>query len=113
MSSNPDADSPSDVAQLGPIEVGPRVIVAPRDGVAQLGVVQISSNEIELNEVEMPLLKVYSTWTMARVASYNHSTHLSCSAMMDNKSSGARYKIVRCRTVLSKKRVSGEDGGPK
>ena len=113
MSPNPETDLPSDLAQLGPIEVGPRVIVAPRDGVAQLGVAQIGSNEIELNEVDGPLLKVYDTWTKARVASYNHSTQLSCSAMMDNKSSGGRYKIVRCRTVLSKKKASGEGGGPK
>ena len=115
VSSNLEGDSPSDLAQLGPIEVGPRVIVAPRDGVAQSGAAQLGVAQIsfELNEVDRPLLKEYNAWALARVASYNHSTHLSCSAMMDNKSSGGRYKIVRCRTVLSKKRASGEDGGPK
>ena len=46
VSSNLEGDSPSDLAQLGPIEVGPRVIVAPRDGVAQSGAAQLGVAQI-------------------------------------------------------------------
>ena len=106
MSQIPVSDAPSDVAQIGPIEVGPTVIMAERDGVAQIG-----PNEIGPNEVDGPLLKVYNSWKKARVASLNHSTNLGCSAMSDNKKSGGRYKILRCRSVLSKKKARDEDPG--
>ena len=107
MSQIPVSDAPSDVAQIGPIEIGPTVL-AVRDGVAQIG-----PNEIGPNEVDGPLLKVYDSWKKARVASLNHSTNLGCSAMSDNKKSGGRYKILRCRSVLSKKKATDEDDGPK
>ena len=100
----PVSDAPSDVAQLGPIQVGPTVLMAVRDGVAQIG-----PNEIGPNEVDAPLLKVYDSWPKARVASLNHSTHLGCSAMLDNKKSGGRYKTVRCRTALSKKKKESDE----
>ena len=52
----------------------------------------------------------YTTWQEARLVSMTHSSQLGCSAMLDNKtSSGSRRKIVRCRTVLSKKRQSRTD----
>jgi len=107
MSQIPVSDAPSDVAQIGPIEIGPTVL-AVRDGVVQIG-----PNEIGPNEVDRPLLKVYESWKKARVASLNHSTNLGCSAMSDNKKSGGRYKILRCRSVLSKKKATDEDDGPK
>ena len=108
MSQIPVSDASSDVAQLGPIQVGPTVLMTVRDGVAQIG-----PNEIGPNEVDAPLLKVYDDWKKALVASYNHSTNLGCSAMLDVKKSGGRYKTVRCRTALSKKKKeSDEDDGP-
>ena len=108
ISQIPVSDASSYVAQLGPIQVGPTVLMALRDGVAQIG-----PNEIGPNEVDAPLLKVYDSWPKARVASLNHSTNLGCSAMLDNKKSGGRYKTVRCRTALSKKKKeSDEDDGP-
>ena len=85
MSQIPVSDAPSDVAQIGPIEIGPTVL-AVRDGVVQIG-----PNEIGPNEVDRPLLKVYDSWKKARVASLNHSTNLGCSAMSDNKKSGGSF----------------------
>ena len=113
MSQIPVSDAPADVAQIGPIpfgpiEVGPTAIMAARDGVAQNG-----PNEVGPQEVDGPLLKVYDDWQKARVASLNHSTNLGCSAMSDNKKSGGKYKVLRCRSVLSKKKVRDEDDGPK
>ena len=82
--------------------------MAPRDGVVQNG-----PNEIGQQEVDGPLLKVYDDWQKAHVASLNHSTNLGCSVMSDNKKCGGRYKVLRCRSVLSKKKVRDEDDGPK
>ena len=103
-SQSPESDVCSDVAQLGQIEVGPRVMLARND------LVQIGPNEANNNA---PLLKVYDTWPKARLASLNHSTSLGHSAMSDNAKSGSKRKILRCRTVLSKKKASDEDDGPK
>ena len=110
ISASPVSDSHSDVTRFGPIEVGPRVLV-PRSAVAQMA--QTGPNETGPKEVNGPLLKIYNAWPEARLVSLNHSTCMGCSTMIDNKKSGGRRKILRCRSVLSKKKVSGEDDGPK
>lgn len=111
MSQIPASVAPSDVAQLGPIPVGPipvgpTEIMAARDGVAQSG-----PNEID----DGPLLQVYDNWQKARVASLNHSTNQGCSMMSHNTKSGGKYKVLGCKSVLSKKQVreEDEDDGPK
>ena len=110
MSQIPVSDAPSDVAQVGPIPVGPipvgpTVIMAARDGAAQNG-----PNEVD---IDGPLLRVYDHWKWARVASLNHSTKQGCSIMSDNNKSGGKYKVLGCRSVLSKKKLRDEDDGPK
>ena len=110
MSQIPVSDAPSDVAQVGPIPVGPipvgpTVIMAARDGAAQNG-----PNEVD---IDAPLLQVYDHWKWARVASLNHSTNQGCSIMLNNNKSGGKYKVLGCRSVLSKKKLRDEDDGPK
>ena len=114
MSQIPVSDAPSDVAQLGPIPVGPipvgpTAIMAARDGVAQNGPISFGPQEFD----DGPLLQVYDHWKKARVASLNHSTKQGCSIMSHNKKSGGKYKVLGCKSVLSKKQVREEDDGPK
>ena len=51
-----------------------------------------------------PLRQTCSTWDEARLVSMSYSSQLGCSAMLDNSASGSRRKVVRCRSVLSKKK---------
>ena len=94
---------------VGPNPVGPTVIMAARDGAAQVGPNEVGSQEF----YDGPLLQVYDHWKWARVASLNHSTYQGCSTMLDNNKSGGKYKVLGCRSVLSKKKLRDEDDGPK
>ena len=139
MSQIPVSDAPSDVAQVdpipvGPIPVGPTVIMEARDGAAQVGPIPVGPipvgptvimaardgaaqngpNEVgPFFDIDGPLLQVYDHWKWARVASLNHSTKQGCSIMSDNNKSGGKYKVLGCRSVLSKKKLRDEDDGPK
>ena len=111
MSQIPVSDVPSNVAQLGPIPSGP-IPSGPtviKDGVDQNGPNEIGSQELD----DGPLLQVYDHWKKARVASLNHSTNQGCSIMSHNTKSGGKYKVLGCRSVLSKKKARAEDDGPK
>jgi len=46
---------------------------------------------------------VLGTYDEVKLMSYEHSNAMCKSCMLDNKNSGSRVKIYRCRTVLSKK----------
>ena len=117
MSQIPVSDAPSDVAQLGPIPVGPipvgpTVIMAASAGVAQNGPNEIGPHEFN----DGPLLQIYDDWKKARVASLNHSIIQGCSMMAHNTKSGGKYKVLGCRSVLSKKKLRelrDADDGPK
>ena len=75
---------------------------------------QNGPNEIGPQEFDDgPLLQVYDHWKKARVASLNHSTNQGCSIMSHNTKSGGKYKVLGCRSVLSKKKARAEDDGPK
>ena len=63
-----------------------------------------------VSSLKASLRKAYKTWKEARLVSLDFSTQLGCSAMMDNKKSGSRRKILRCRTALSKK-LSNNNAG--
>ena len=56
-----------------------------------------------------PLTKVYSSWAQAKLVSYEFSTKLGCSCMLQNNASGGRRKVLRCRTALSKKKKQTPD----
>ena len=58
---------------------------------------------------EMPLTKVYTTWSEARLVSLEYSTKKGCSCMLDYNKSGGRRKVFLCRTAISKKRKRTPD----
>ena len=55
------------------------------------------------------LLSKYATWPEAKLASYAFSTRAGHKAQVDRKKSGGNRKVVRCSSVLSKKRKAPED----
>ena len=109
-------------ASVGPINLGP-VDVDPIDmGPASMGPASVGPNEmgpmgpnhpdvgpVSLSPPKASLRKAYANWAQTRLVSLNYSTQLGCSAMMDNKKSGGRRKILRCRTALSKKKKNNNE----
>ena len=60
----------------------------------QLGVQRQKQKKLEL---------VLKTYKEVKLTSYDHSSDMHKSCMLDNAKSGSRTKIFRCRSVLSKK----------
>jgi len=109
--------------EMDPEEMGPPEMAAAATGPTGPSVPMVPMVPHELgpqtvSSLKASLRKTYTTWAQARLASLNYSTHLGCSVMLDNKRSGGRRKILRCRTELSKKKrdnnaVEDAYGGPK
>ena len=105
---------------LGPVEMGASMVqTGPDLGPAEMGAstVQIGPFQHDgpspaLKASAAPLCQSCLTWDDARLVSMSYSSQLGCSAMLDNKASGSRRKVVGCRSVLSKKkrpRTDSED----
>ena len=100
---SPESDAYADMA---PMTMGPNIISGPNGSLGPNGLLGPNLSIYE------PLKQVYAKWAQARLVSERFSTNLGCSCMLDNKSSGGRRKILRCRTVLSKKRKRTTDEQP-
>ena len=66
---------------------------------------QLGAQMQKLRKLEL----VFKTYKEVKLTSYGHSTDKGMSCMLDNKSSGSRAKVFRCRSMLSKK---FQDMGP-
>ena len=133
MIASPESDAYVDVGpyETGPVEMGP-VEMGPETGPEtgpEMGPVEMgpdpstgpinASSQFRPQAQKPSLRQAYKQWSQARLASLQHSTKSGCSAMLDNKASGGRRKVLRCRTALSKKKRNttdnaeeDEDDGP-
>ena len=57
----------------------------------------------------MKLQTEYPTWLAAKLDSYRFSTAAGCKAQVDRAKSCGRRKVIRCSTVLSKKRKAPDE----
>jgi len=101
----PDAMGP--MGPTGPDAMGPMGPTGPT--VPMVPMIPLGPNHPDIcpktaSSLKASLRQAYTTWTQARLVSLNYSTQLGCSAILDNKKSGGRRKVLRCRTALSKKK---------
>ena len=93
--------------QMGPVEMGASMV--------QMGPVEMGpsfhgpSPASAASAAPLPLRQSCLSWDVGRLISMTYSSQLGCSAMLDNTVSGSRRKVVRCRSVLSKKKRSRTD----
>ena len=89
-------------ADVGPIDMGPASMGPASVGPIEMG--PMGPNHPDVGPVSVlpqkaSLRKAYANWAQARLVSLNYSTQLGCSAMMDNKKSGGRRKILRLSLI--------------
>lgn len=86
---SPESDAYADMALM---TMGPNIISGQNGSLGPNGLLDPNLSFYE------PLKQVYAKWAQVRLVSEQFSTNLGCSCMLDNKSSGGRRKILRCRT---------------
>ena len=101
--------------EMGPAEMGPGEM-GPGEMGPETGPVEMGPDPSQLDpkaqkpEAQKPSLRqAYKKWAQARLVSLQHSTKSGCSSMLDNKASGGRRKVLRCRTTLSKRKRDSTD----
>ena len=97
------------MVQMGPVERGASM---DQMGPFPMGPVPMGPSLGCLSPFQADPAAKASTWDDARLVSMAYSSELGCSAMLDNSASGSRRKVVRCRSVLSRKkrpRTDSED----
>ena len=118
MAPSPQLDTVADEGphEMGPHEVGPHEMGPHEMGPHEMGPdpstdgpINASPSQLTPKAQKPSLRQAYKKWSQARLASLQHSTKSGCSAMLDNKASGGRRKVLRCRTALSKKKKNTAD----